>query len=83
MTVKFSVTKLDALVRNSGLFQYQIAGSCGIHPTTFSEYIRALKPMKARHIMALAKFFEVEPEDVVGYVEVSHSSSKEESPRER
>lgn len=68
LKVTIRLTKLDALVRNSGLRQYQIAGICGIHPTTLGQYINGKKGFMARDIVALAKFFEVEPEDVVGWM---------------
>lgn len=64
------ITKLDLLVRSSHRRQFQIAGVCGIHHTTFSQYVRGIKALKPHHIIALAKYFQVTPEDIVGWVNV-------------
>lgn len=64
-----SITKLDLLVRNSHLRQYQVAGVCGIHPTTFSRYVRGLEAMKATDMVSIANFFTVSPEEIIGWVE--------------
>lgn len=63
-----TVTKLSILVRDSTLTQYKIAGICGIHPTTFSEYIRDLRVISPDHLVSLCNFFQVEPETVIGNV---------------
>lgn len=66
----FQITKLDALVRSSHRRQFEIAGICGIHPTTLGQYVNGKKAIPAKDIVSLAKFFGVSPEEIVGYVEV-------------
>lgn len=66
---QLAITKLDSLVRNSHLRQFQVAGVCGIHPTIFSKYVRGLEPMKPTDMVAIAKFFTVSPEDIIGWVD--------------
>lgn len=61
-------TKLARLVKQSGLRQYQFAGACFIHPTTFSEYVRGIKPLTPDHLFNICSWLKVEPETVVGYV---------------
>lgn len=65
------ITKLDKLTRDSHRRQYEIAGHCGIHPTTYSEYVRGIRPLNAKDIVAIANFFTVPPEEIIGWVEDS------------
>ena len=64
------MTRLEALVRGSGLAQFQIAGITNIHPTTLGKLIKGTEAFKTKQIIALANFFEIDPEEVVGYVDV-------------
>jgi len=64
-------TKLAEVVEQSGLRQYQFAGGCFIHPTTFGEYMRGVRPIPSHHLLSICRFIELEPETIVGYVEES------------
>lgn len=70
MTVAINTTsKLGKLVSESGLRQYQIAGACFIHPTTFSDYINLKRDLLPDHLVALCKFFKLPPETLLGKVD--------------
>ena len=49
---------------------YQIAAAAGLHPTTLSQYSRGKKDISAKHLIALCRLFECEPDDLIGTIEV-------------
>lgn len=64
------VTRLMLKLMSVQQPNYQIAAAAGIHPTTLSEYSRGKKDISAKHLVALTKLFECEPEEIMGSVEV-------------
>lgn len=59
-------TKLNKLVIQSGLRQYQIAGIVGIHQTEFSLMVREMKPIPPVVLVRLSQLFEVTPATIIG-----------------
>jgi DNA-binding transcriptional regulator YdaS (Cro superfamily) len=71
-------TRLNQLVSNAvGLNdehipQYMIAGHCGIHPTTFSEYVRGIREIPWQHRRLIAEYFGVSEDELTEEVDVSN-----------
>lgn len=74
--LKVTITKLQYLIRENLVPQYVLAGICRTHPTTFSETVRGLRPMTADMAMRLAQFFEVDPSELLGTVDVTVTVDK-------
>jgi DNA-binding Xre family transcriptional regulator len=64
------ITKLMLKLQTAKQPNYVVGAACGIHPTTLSFYSRGLKPISAKHLIALCKLFECEPEELVGNITV-------------
>lgn len=64
------ITKLMLKLMSIEQANYKIAAAAGIHPTTLSNYARGTKDISAKHLIALCRLFECEPDDVMGQVEV-------------
>jgi transcriptional regulator with XRE-family HTH domain len=65
------VTKLRIKVLATARPQYQVAALAGIHPSTFSRYVKGDAPILDKHLIALCDLFGCEPEDVMGWEEVN------------
>lgn len=65
------VTKLRIKVLATTHPQYQIAALAGIHPSTFSRYVKGLQPILDKHLIALCDLFNCEPEDIIGWEDVN------------
>lgn len=63
------MTKLREVLLSVPYPQYQIAGLCGIHPTKLSAYSRGEKAMSSKHLLALCHVLNVEPEEIIGWVD--------------
>lgn len=63
------ITKLRYKLLNCNVPQYRISGITGVHPSRISEYSLGQKAIPPHHLIALAQFFECEPEDLIGKVE--------------
>jgi len=61
-------TKLRQLLIHNTYPQYVVAGACHIHPVQLSYYALGRKPIPTHHLVALCAYFEREPEDILGYV---------------
>lgn len=61
-------TKLRQLLIHNTKPQYVVAGACRIHPVQLSYYALGRKPISHRHLVALCEYFQKEPEDIIGYV---------------
>lgn len=66
-----TLTKLRVVLLSLDTPQYTIAGACGIHPSTLSEYVIGKKDIKAEHLISLCEFLQVEPEQILGWIEVT------------
>jgi hypothetical protein len=64
------VTKLQLKLQAQRQPAYVVGAACGIHPTTLSFYARGIKPITAKHLVALCQLFECESEDILGTIEV-------------
>lgn len=66
------VTKLQLKLQQQSQPAYIVGAACKppIHPTTLSFYARGIKPISAKHLVALCELFECEPEDILGTIEV-------------
>lgn len=64
------ITKLMLKLQSISRPNYQIAAALAIHPTTLSLYARGKKDISASHLITMCKFFECEPEDLLGNIEV-------------
>jgi len=62
-----AITNLKYLIVKEGLPQYRIAGLIGIHPSQISSYVLGQKPIPDHHLRILSEFFQLPPEDIVGY----------------
>lgn len=67
---KVVITKLMLKLQTTSQPNYVIGAACGIHPTTLSFYARGIKPISAKHLIALCKLFECEADELVGNVTV-------------
>lgn len=45
---------------------FMIGGLAGVHPSRLSEYSRGLKSIPSHHMILLCKYFECEPDDLLG-----------------
>lgn len=63
------MTKLRYKLINCNVPQYRISGITGVHPSRISEYSLNQKKIPPHHLIALAQFFECEPEDLIGMVD--------------
>lgn len=73
-------TKLSELLnraRDTGIRQYQIAGICKVHPTTLGLYAAGKKPIPVTVLVALSKFFNVPPGDIIGNVKWEGDSDRD------
>lgn len=64
------VTKLMLKLQTTSQPNYIVGASCGIHPTTLSYYARGIRPISAKHLIALCKLFQCEPDELIGSVTV-------------
>jgi hypothetical protein len=66
------ITKLQLKLQSQNEPAYVVGAACNprIHPTTLSFYARGIKPISAKHVVALCQLFECEPEDILGTIEV-------------
>ncbi len=64
------ITKLMLKLQTTSQANYVIGASCGIHPTTLSLYARGQKDISPKHLIALCKLFECEPEEILGDIVV-------------
>lgn len=64
------ISKLMLKLQSISRPNYKIAAALDIHPTTLSLYARGKKDISAQHLIAMCKFFECEPEDILGNIEV-------------
>lgn len=64
------ITKLMLKLQTTKQPNYIVGAACGIHPTTLSFYARGIKPISAKHLIALCKLFECEADDLIGNVTV-------------
>lgn len=64
------ITKLQLKLQAQNQPAYIVGAACGIHPTTLSFYARGIKPISAKHVVALCELFECEAEDILGTIEV-------------
>ena len=60
------VTNLEMLTAAVPVKDWRIAASCGIHPTAFSLYKTGTRKIPARAAEALATYFAVSVEQVIG-----------------
>lgn len=67
---RVTISKLMLKLQSTSRPNYVIAAAMGIHPTTLSLYARGNKPISASHLVAMCKFFECEPEELLGTIEV-------------
>lgn len=65
------VTKLRIKVLSVPQPQYQVAALAGIHPSTFSRYVKGLQPILDKHLIALCDLFGCEPEELIGWEDVN------------
>lgn len=64
------ITRLQLKLQSQKQPAYIVGAACGIHPTTLSFYARGIKPISAKHVVALCELFECEAEDILGTIEV-------------
>lgn len=55
---------------------YEVASACGMPPGTLGRYSRGEKPYLQHHLLALADYFHVDPEDLWGWVEIEFPESE-------
>ena len=60
------MTRLKVKLLSDGRPNYQIAGMVGIDPALLSKYSLGKLPFSQKHLIKLCRFFEVDPEDLVG-----------------
>jgi hypothetical protein len=60
------ITKLMLKLQQVEQPNYMIAAVAHIHPTTLSQYARGLKPISAKHLVALCALFECQPDELLG-----------------
>ena len=68
------VTKLKMLIlelNDDGIRQYQIAGACGIHPSSLSAYCLGTRNITRKHLRALKSYFGLDDEDILGWEEIT------------
>lgn len=65
------LTKLRAKILRVPQPQYQIAALAGIHPSTLSRYVLGQQAILDKHLIALCDLFRCEPEEIVGWEDVS------------
>lgn len=65
-----TTTKLNARLLSIPYPRYQVAALAGIHPSTLSSYAKGHRDMLPKHLMALCKTLNCEPEDIIGYVTI-------------
>lgn len=61
------ITKLRSLLIKSNIPQYQVAARMGLHPSTLSAYSLGKESIKPYHLVQICQYFQLEPEDVIGY----------------
>lgn len=49
---------------------YIVAAAIGMSPITLSEYARGIKDIRANHLIQLCEFFQCQPEEIMGDMEV-------------
>lgn len=64
------ITKLMLKLQTSSAPNYVIGAACHIHPTTLSRYARGQVDISSKHLIALCKLFECEPEEILGTITV-------------
>lgn len=64
------ITKLMLKLLSVEQPNYIIGAAAHIHPTTLSHYARGRREISSRHLVALCKLFECEPDEILGEVEV-------------
>lgn len=67
---KVVITKLMLKLQTTSEPNYVVGASCGIHPTTLSQYARGNKDISPKHLIALCKLFQCEADEIIGNVEV-------------
>ncbi len=65
------ITKLRVKLLTSDLPAFMIAGRSGVHASRLSEYSLGQKPIPAHHVVMLCKYFECEPEDIIGWMDIA------------
>lgn len=63
------ITKLAARLQDFPGPQYITAARAGIHPTILSNYKQGKASIPRHHLDQLARVFECEPEELVGWVD--------------
>ena len=63
------ITKIRKLYLEQPLPAYKLAAFIGIHPSMFSQYALGRVVPKAHHLIKLCKYFDLPPEDILGYVD--------------
>ena len=66
-----NLTRLRARILSYPGPQYEIAGATGIHPSQLSRYSLHNDPIQPEHLDRLSRFFDCDPEDLLGYVPLS------------
>lgn len=64
------VTRLMLKLMSTEQPNYIIGAAAKIHPTTLSQYARGQKEISSKHLIALCKLFECEPDELLGEQEV-------------
>jgi hypothetical protein len=54
---------------------YVVAVTCGMAPGTLTQYSRGRRQFLQKHLLALADYFHVDPNDLHGWVEVTFPES--------
>lgn len=67
---RVTITKLMLKLQSISRPNYKIAAALDIHPTTLSLYARGKKDISAAHLVSMCRFFECEPEDLLGDIVV-------------
>ena len=65
-----TMTKLRYLILTLPQPQYEIAALARIHPSTFSSYCKGTRDIKADHLVALFELLKLEPEEILGWIDV-------------
>lgn len=67
---RVTITRLMLKLQTTSQPNYKIAAAADLHPTILSLYARGKKEISPKHLIALCKLFECEPEDILGDVVV-------------
>jgi hypothetical protein len=77
------ITKLRLLLlgnldeHGQPISNYVVSAMTGVYPVALSRYMTGARPISnQKHLLALADYFEVDPNDVQGWVEIGFPDSE-------